>query len=170
MTNDSDLFERAKMYRQHGEIERYHHQVVGHNYRMAAFQGAVLATKIQYLKGWTEKRRKNAALYSELLKDVEGIETPLEREGTECVYHLYVIQTDDRDGLQQYLGEQNIASGLHYPVPLHLQEAYGFLGHKVGDFPCAERAAERILSLPMYPELTTEQIVFVCDAIKKHKN
>ena len=166
ITNDEALYQRAKMFRQHGEIERYHHQVIGHNYRMAAFQGAVLATKVKYLEGWTEKRRKNARLYSELLKGVEGIETPAELEGTECVYHLYVIQADDRDELQKYLGDHDIASGLHYPVPLHLQEAYGFLGYKEGDFPCAERGAGRILSLPMYPELTEGQVRYVVECVK----
>jgi len=168
ITNDEGLFKRAKMFRQHGELERYHHQVVGHNYRMAAFQGAVLSTKLGFLKDWTEKRRENARLYSELLGGIDGIETPSELEGSECVYHLYVIQCDDRDGLQKYLGDHDVASGLHYPVPLHLQEAYGFLGGKVGDFPCAETGAKRILSLPMYPELTTEQIVYVCDRIKEY--
>ena len=91
------------------------------------------------------------------------METPKELEGTSCVYHLYVIQVDDRDGLQKYLGEKGIASGLHYPIPLHLQEAYAHLGYKEGDFPVAERAAKRILSLPMYPELSEEQIDFVCE-------
>ncbi len=166
VTNDPELFERARMFRQHGEIKRYHHQVVGHNYRMEAFQGAVLSTKLKYLKEWTEKRRKNARLYSQYLKGIEGVETPLEREGTECVYHLYVIQTDHRDGLQKYLGDHHIASGLHYPLPLHLQEAYGFLGYKNGDFPSAETSARRILSLPMYPEMTENQIQYVCEKIK----
>lgn len=168
ITNDKELYEKAKMIRQHGEIERYTHKIVGHNYRMEAIQGAVLATKLKYLKEWTRKRQKNARLYTELLENVEGIQTPKELEGTDCVYHLYVIRTRDRDGLQQYLQKNGVATGLHYPIPLHLQEAYKELGYKKGDFPMAEKAAGSILSLPMYPELTEKQIRYVCDKIKKY--
>ncbi|MBL7196445.1 MAG: aminotransferase class I/II-fold pyridoxal phosphate-dependent enzyme [Desulfobacterales bacterium] len=167
ITNDEKLYQRAKMIRQHGEIERYHHQVIGHNYRMEAFQGAVLATKSKYLTEWTEKRRANAELYSELLEDVEGIETPQELDETYCVYHLYVIQCDKRDDLKAYLEANGISTGLHYPVPLHMQPAYAFLGYKEGDFPVAETAAKRILSLPMYPELAEAQIRYICDKIKE---
>jgi dTDP-4-amino-4,6-dideoxygalactose transaminase len=166
ITNDEELYKHAKMVRQHGEIERYHHKVIGHNYRMSAFQGAVLSTKAKYIEEWTEHRRKNAALYNEFLADVKEVQTPKELDGTRCVYHLYVIQTEQRDELQAYLGEKNIGTGLHYPIPLHLQEAYAHLGYKEGDFPVAERAAERILSLPMFPELTERQIRYVCDKIK----
>ena len=166
ITNDENMYKKAKMIRQHGEVERYHHQVIGHNYRMEAFQGAVLATKSKYIEEWTEKRKAIAKIYTELLSEIDGIETPLELGGTDCVYHLFVIQTDNRDELQRYLGDNNIATGLHYPVPLHLQEAYAFLEYKEGDFPVAEKAAKRILSLPMYPELTEVQIHYVCDKIK----
>jgi len=166
ITNDNKLYETAQMIRQHGEIERYNHKIVGHNYRMAAIQGAVLATKLKYLKEWTRKRQNNARLYTELLAGVEGIHTPQELEGTDCVYHLYVIRTQDRDGLQQYLQKNGVATGLHYPIPLHLQEAYKDLGYKKGDFSMAEEAARSILSLPMYPELTERQIRYVCDKIK----
>jgi len=130
----------------------------------------VLATKLKYIEAWTRQRRENAALYTELLSDVAEIEIPAEREGTECVYHLYVIQTDKRDALQTFLGENGIATGLHYPIPLHLQEAYQHLGYKEGDFPVAEKAARRILSLPMYPELTENQIRYVCDKVKEFMN
>ena len=166
ITNDEDLYRKAKMFRQHGEIERYHHEIIGHNYRMEAFQGAVLATKLKYIEAWTRERQENAAFYSELLSDIEEIETPKQREGAESVYHLYVIQTDDRDGLQNYLMENGISTGLHYPVPLHLQKAYKHIGYKKNDFPVAEKAAKRILSLPMFPELNEKQIRYVCDKIK----
>ena len=166
VTDDEGLYDRARLFRQHGETEKYNHKVIGHNYRMAALQGAVLSTKLKYIKRWTESRQKNARLYNERLKDIEGIETPFEPEGTSPVYHLYVIQADNRDELKKYLEEKGILSGLHYPVPLHLQEAYGFLGYKKGDFPFAEKTAKRILSLPMYPELTEEQIDYVCSSIK----
>ena len=139
------------MIRQHGEIERYHHQVRGHNYRMEAIQGAVLATKLKYLKEWTRKRRNNAKLYTKLLAGVSGIQTPLDLDTNYSVHHLYVIQCDDRDGLKNYLNKHTIGTGLHYPVPLHMQQAYKDLEYTQGAFPVAEKAAERILSLPMYP-------------------
>jgi dTDP-4-amino-4,6-dideoxygalactose transaminase len=165
--NNEEHTNMARMIRAHGEIERYHHEVIGHNYRMEAFQGAVLSTKIKYLEEWTSMRRKNASLYTRLLSEVDEIETPKIRTGADHVFHLYVIQCDRRDELQKFLGEKGIATGLHYPIPLHLQPAYRHLGYKEGDFPVAEKAAKRILSLPMYPELTDEQIRYVVDGIKQ---
>ena len=166
VTNDTELFQRAKLYRQHGEITRYHHSVVGHNYRMEAIQGAVLATKLKHLGAWTAKRRAVAVRYRKLLQDVDGISLPPEDGPAFCVNHLFVIQSLDRDALRQHLADDGIATGLHYPVPLHLQPAYAALGHGPGDFPIAEAASRRIVSLPMYPELTEEQIAHVCDSIR----
>lgn len=168
ITNDGTLYHKAKMIRQHGEIERYHHQVVGHNYRMSALQGAALGVKLKYIEAWTEKRQKNARLYNELLGGIDGIEIPKEIDDVLSVYHLYVIQVADRDGLMAYLKEHHIICGLHYPIPLHLQDAYKYLGYKEGDFPVAEKAAQRIISLPMFPELAEGQIRYVCDKIKKN--
>lgn len=168
ITNDEELYTKARMIRQHGETKRYHHSVIGHNYRMEAIQGAVLSAKLKFLEEWTEKRRENACLYDELLKGIESVQAPSEMDAAPCVYHLYVIRTDDRDGLREYLQQNGIATGLHYPVPLHLQDAYNELGYEKGDFPAAEKAAKRILSLPMYPELTEAQIRYVCDKIKEY--
>ena len=168
VTNDEELYQKAKMIRQHGEIERYHHQVRGHNYRMEAIQGAVLSTKLKYLEEWTIKRRHIAKLYTELLTNVSGIQTPLELDTSYSVHHLYVIQCADRDGLREYLNKHSIDTGLHYPIPIHMQQAYRDLGYKQGDFPVAEKAAERILSLPMYPELTEYQIRYVCEKINEY--
>ena len=165
VTNDPDLYQKAKMIRQHGEIERYQHQRIGHNFRMEALQGAVLSTKLKYIRQWTEKRQKNAQVYNELLKDIQEVKIPAEIDHVRAVYHLYVIQTEARDALQKYLNENNIATGLHYPVPLHLQRAYAHLGYKKGDFPVAEELADEILSLPMYPELTEAQIRYVAEQI-----
>jgi dTDP-4-amino-4,6-dideoxygalactose transaminase len=166
LTNDSALYERAKLYRQHGEITRYHHVTVGHNYRMEAIQGAVLATKLEHLASWTAKRRGVAALYRAALQDLEAIVLPPPDGDTYSVNHLFVIQSADRDRLREHLAEDGVATGLHYPVPLHLQPAYAALGYGEGDFPSAEAAARRIVSLPMFPELTKEQIVHVCDSIR----
>jgi dTDP-4-amino-4,6-dideoxygalactose transaminase len=166
LTNDETLFARAKMIRQHGEVERYHHTLIGHNYRMAAIQGAVLNSKLPYLDKWTEKRRTIAGLYNEGLKGIGDIQIPEERDDTYCVHHLYVIQTEIRDQLQAHLLKKGIGTGLHYPIPLHLQKAYKNLGHGKGDFPTAEKAALRILSLPMFPELSRNQVRYVCDNIR----
>lgn len=166
VTNDSALYERAKLYRQHGEITRYHHATVGHNYRMEAIQGAVLATKLKHLERWTAQRRALAECYRAELHDVPGVTLPPTDQDTLSVYHLFVIQSADRDALREHLTDAGVATALHYPVPLHLQPAYAHLGHEAGDFPVAEAAAPRILSLPMYPELTKEQIVHVCASIR----
>lgn len=167
-TNNEEHFKKADMYRQHGATVRYHHNIIGHNYRMEGFQGAVLATKARHLADWTRKRQANAALYNELLAGVPEISRPRESPGaTSCAYHLYVIQTEERDALQAFLNENKIENGLHYPIPLHLQEAYKYLGHQPGEFPEAEKGAKRILSLPMYPELRRGQIERVVSTINR---
>lgn len=169
VTNNAELAAKLRMFRDHGQQKKYYHSIIGWNARMDGFQGAVLATKLKYLDEWTKKRRQNALLYNELLAGVDGIQTPKEMPHTSSVYHLYVIQSDDRDGLQHYLEQNGVATGLHYPVPLHLQEAYSSLGYEEGDFPVAEKAAKRILSLPMFPELTEKQVRYVCDKISEFR-
>lgn len=166
VTDDEDLYNKARCIRQHGEVQRYVHKYVGHNYRMENFQGAVLGVKLRHLVGWTEQRRANARLYDHLLADIEEIEIPVSRDEAESVHHLYVVQAERRDELQLFLKEKGVITGLHYPIPLHLQEAYQDLGYKRGDFPKAEASSERILSLPMYPELTEEQISYVCNCLR----
>ena len=169
VTNNAELAAKLRMFRDHGQQKKYYHSIIGWNARMDGFQGAVLAIKLKYLDEWTKKRQQNAQIYNELLAGINGIQTPKEMPNTSSVYHLYVIQSDDRDGLQRYLEQNGVATGLHYPVPLHLQEAYSSLGYEEGNFPVAEKAAKRILSLPMFPELTEAQIVYVCGKIKEYK-
>ena len=164
--NDEEMHQKALMLSRHGEIKRYHHQVAGHNYRMEALQGAVLGAKLPYLQAWTEARIENAGLYTRLLEGMGEVRTPEKCAENYCVYHLYVIRAKNRDRLQQHLQEKGISSGLHYPVPLHMQKAYASLGYKPGDFPVAESAAAEILSLPMYPELSKDQIRYVVEQIK----
>jgi dTDP-4-amino-4,6-dideoxygalactose transaminase len=166
VTNDEALYLKAKMLRQHGEQKRYQHQIIGHNYRMSAIQGAVLGVKSKYLSEWTFKRQTIAHRYNELLADIEEIDLPQERAGTKCVYHLYVIQSDRRDELRRFLQENGIETGIHYRRTLHQQAAYSHLGYRSGDFPVAERVAQRILSLPMFPELSERQMKYVRDKIK----
>ena len=168
VTQDEEMAQKMRMIRDHGQAQKYFHDLEGYNGRLDAIQAAVLRIKLKRLKGWNRSRRENAARYAERLKDVPGITLPAEAEFAESVYHLYVILSDNRDELQKFLMAKNIATGLHYPLPLHLQKAYAHLGHKKGDFPVAEHTAERLLSLPMYPELTAEQIDYVCSSIREY--
>ena len=165
-TNNEDLYRKMAMIRDHGSSRKYHHDVIGHNYRLEGIQAAVLDVKLKYLAGWNKKRRDNALLYSEYLSDMKEIITPVTRDYAKHVFHLYVIRAERRDELQKYLGENTIFTGLHYPIPLHLQKAYSFLDYKTGDFPVAEKFAGEILSLPMFPELPREEIAYVCDHVR----
>ena len=175
-TNNDELATTAKMIRDHGGKEKYNHEIFGHNYRMEGIQGAVLGVKLNHLGKWTEGRRLVAKKYRELLSDIPEIKVPVEMDYAKHVYHLFVIQVKGKDGeerskrrddLQKYLGENEIASGLHYPVPLHQQKCFEHLGYNKGDFPVSEELAEQGLSLPMYPELTDAQINLVSDAVHK---
>lgn len=173
--NNEQLAINIKMRREHGQSEKYHHEVLGHNYRMEGIQGAVLSVKLKYLEGWTEKRRAVAALYKKLLGDVEQIVLPKEMPYAKHVYHLFVIRIreekrdkreETRNGLMRYLNENGVGTGLHYPVPLHLQNCFKNLGYKKGDFPVSEELAETGLSLPIYPEMSVEQTEYVCEKIR----
>jgi dTDP-4-amino-4,6-dideoxygalactose transaminase len=166
-TNDPEIARKYRMIRDHGSEKKYYHEIYGHNYRMEGIQGAVLGVKMRHIEAWTESRRRNAARYNELLKSVPGICTPKEMPYAKHVYHLYVVRAERRDELQKHLESKGIATGLHYPVPLHRQQAFAHLGCKPSDFPVTERLAGEILSLPMYPELTAEQIQYVCDSISE---
>lgn len=166
-TNDDALAMKAKMMREHGAVQKYIHEILGHNYRMEGLQGAVLGVKLKYLHEWTEKRRAVASKYREKLSDLEQIKLPEEMPYAKHVYHLFVIQTTRRDALQKYLAEKEIGTGLHYPIPLHVQPCFRDLGYKQGDFPVTEQLSARGLSLPMYAELTDPQIEYVCETIRK---
>lgn len=169
-TNDPELAAKFKMIREHGAADKYYHKVYGHNYRMEGIQGAVLGVKLKYLKDWTEKRRNAAAKYCELLKDIDSIQLPIEADYSKHVYHLFVInvKAGKRDELQRFLDKNEISTGLHYPVPLHLQECFAHLGYKKGDKPCSENISENGLSLPIYPEISDDQLQYVSEIIHKY--
>jgi len=167
ITNDEERAEKISMLRDHGRVSKYEHLMEGFNSRMDGIQAAVLDVKLKHLEQWTEMRRKNAKLYNDLLQDVDGITMPIEHEKAKHVYHLYVIRAKERDKLLEYLKSKGISPGVHYPIPLHLQPAYKYLNHKEGNFPVAEKCSREILSLPMFPELTEEQISYVCEKIKE---
>ncbi len=167
-TQDSNLAKRMKMLANHGRLDKYEHEIVGYNYRMDAMQAAILNVKLKYLSQWTEQRRAIALKYNKLFADIEGIVTPFESEQVKHVYHLYVVCLERRDEKKDFLNQQNIKTGIHYPIPIHLQKAYHFLGHSKGDFPETEHLFSQCLSLPMFPEITEEEIKRVFSAFKKH--
>jgi dTDP-4-amino-4,6-dideoxygalactose transaminase len=173
-TNNSDLATTIKKLRDHGALQKYNHEILGHNYRMDGVQGAVLGVKMKYIAQWTEARRNVAKKYNELLSDVKELVLPKEMDYAKHVYHLYVVQVSGkpgtRDSLASYLADEGIATGLHYPIPLHQQKCFSDLGYKQGDFPVTERLAESILSLPMFPELKDEHLEYVAEKIKSFFN
>lgn len=166
VTNDSAVAEKVGMLRNYGQKVKYHHELIAFNHRLDTIQAAVLRVKLRHLDDWNAARRRSAALYTQLLRHCD-VHTPEELNLIEHVYHLYVIRVRDRDALQRYLAERGIATGIHYPIPIHLQPAFRDLGYQEGDFPVTERYAQEILSLPMYPGLTDEQIVDVVDAVRE---
>ena len=169
VTGNDEYTKQMRMLRDWGCEQRYHHVLQGFNYRMEGIQGAILGVKLRYLEGWTEARRSRARAYKHLLANA-GVETPQEMPYARHVYHIYAIRCADRDGLQQALQSQGIQTGLHYPIPVHLQEAHRDLGYKAGQFPHSEAAARELLSLPMYPELTDAQIECVTTAVVAYQD
>lgn len=164
-TNDPAAAETVRLYRNHGQEDKYTHRVVGYCDRLHNLQAALLLVKLPRLAGWNQARRLAATDYDAALVGRHGVWVTDRSEAIEAVYHLYVVMVDDRDGVRQRLGERGVESGIHYPVPLHVQPAYQGLGYGVGDFPVAERRAERILSLPMYPEIDQAHRDYVVAAL-----
>jgi len=165
VTTDAARAERVRLLRNHGSPSKYVHAVLGFNSRLDTLQAVVLRAKLRRLAAWNGERRRTARLYDELLSGVDGVELPRTLPGNEHVWHLYVVQVDDRDAVLEELGRRGVRAGVHYPTPVHLQPAFGYLGYGRGDFPVSERAAGRILSLPMYPGMTEEQVRAVVDAL-----
>ncbi|MDT4952919.1 MAG: hypothetical protein QOJ02_1057 [Acidobacteriota bacterium] len=164
VTNDEEVARSVRLLRDHGSERKYTHKIIGYNFRLEGIQGAVLNVKLRHLDRWNQLRREHAARYTELLRG-SGLKLPREMPYAEHIYHLYVVQSDERDWLQQTLNASGIQTGIHYPIPIHLQPAYASLNYKAGNFPEAERQAARVLSLPMFPELTDEQLRQVAEAI-----
>ena len=164
VTSNPDYNQTIRTLRDWGQERRYHHVMKGYNYRMDGLQGAILRVKLRHLDAWTEARRSHAAQYDTLLAD-SGVKTPTVMPYSHHVYHVYAVRSPQRDVLQQKLSDREIQTGIHYPIPVHLQSAYADLGYKLGDFPRSELAAREVLSLPMYPELVQEQIEQVSAAV-----
>lgn len=164
VTNDRAIAKRLEMMRNYGQKEKYQHLFRGYNRRLDTLQAAVLRVKLPYLEKWNAARRWNAVLYNKFL-DGSGVLLPGEAAGAESVWHLYVIRTEQRDLLREYLVSRGISASIHYPIPIHLQPAYQDLGYKRGDFPVTEACAQQVLSLPMYAELTQAQIEIVARTV-----
>ena len=167
-TKDTELSKKIRAIRDHGRLqnEKYKHDYVGGNYRMDELQAAILNVKLKYLEDWIRARRKVASMYRELI-NIKNVEHPEEAVYARHAYHLYVIRTKKREQLSKFLKSKNIYTGVHYPIPLHLQPALKFLGHKRGDFKITEECANTVLSLPSYPELRKDEIEFVSTTINK---
>ena len=168
VTNDDKLAERIRLLVNHGRTTKYEHKIEGYNYRLDALQAAILDAKLPHLEKWTDLRRQHAKFYNDNLPS--EVRTPSETENCKYVYYMYVIRTDKRNDLMAFLKEKDVSCGIHYPIPLHLQPAYSYKGYKRGDFPVAEKAAKEILSIPIYPEMTQEQLRYVVDSITEFFN
>ncbi len=165
-TQDPVLASKIKQLRDHGQATKYYHDLEGYNGRLDALQAGLLHVKLNHLEAWNEKRRQHAAEYNRLLEgDETGIVAPHEPPWSKAVYHLYVVRSKDREGLMAHLKALGIGTGIHYPIPLHLQKAYRWMRYQAGDFPITERIAKEIVSLPMFPQLTPEQRQRVVDEV-----
>ncbi len=165
-TNDKTLADKVKMLRDHGQAKKYYHDVEGYNGRLDAIQAGLLHVKLSHLAKWNAQRRERAAEYKRLLGAADcGVQAPYEPSWSKAVYHLYVVRTDEREGLMEHLKNAGVGTGIHYPIPLHLQKAYSSMNYRLGDFPVSERVAAEIVSLPMFPLLTAEQQGRVVDEI-----
>ncbi len=167
VTKDKSIYEKAKMLRDYGRIGRYEHKVKGYNSRLDTIQAVILSAKLKYLDEWNAMRDEKAAYYCQLLKSSDGVKTPTIKPNRTHVFQTFAIRIKNRNKICEALNQRGIGTLIHYPIPLHLQEAYKELGHKRGDFPISELIADEILSLPMFPHISKKQIEFVCDQLKE---
>lgn len=167
ITNNDELAEKCKMFARHGALKKHQHQIEGINSRLDSIQAAILNVKLPHIHEWTNQRIANAALYTKLLQDVEQVVTPAIRPNTKHTFHLYIVRVQRREELIEFLKSKDIETAIHYPTALPLLKAYNYLGYTEKDFPIAAAYQSQILSLPMYPELTTSQIEYVVQAIKQ---
>jgi dTDP-4-amino-4,6-dideoxygalactose transaminase len=167
VTGDDELCDRLRILRDHGQVHKYHHTMIGWNCRMDGIQAAVLEIKLRHLNAANARRRAIAARYDRELAGLPGLVTPARSPHAQHVYHVYAIRTPDRDDVIRSLAQNGVGTGIHYPIPVHLQGAYSGLGYGRGDFPRAERCAEEFISLPMFPELTGPQVSHVVQTLKE---
>jgi dTDP-4-amino-4,6-dideoxygalactose transaminase len=167
ITKDENVALMVRKLRDHGRIGKYESDIIGYAERLDTLQAAILDVKLNHLKEWSRKRKENASKYNRILEKVKGIKIPFEEEYSKHVYYMYIIKVKNREKIIKSLKDNGISTGIHYPMPLHLQPALRYLGYKKGDFAVTERTSEEILSIPMYPEIKDEEIVYVCEEIKR---
>lgn len=167
VTNNEELFNKAKYYRVHGATKKYHHDYLGYNSRLDTLQAAVLDVKLSHIDNAITLRAKHAAQYRDMLKDIPSVKLPKIIEGNQEVNYVFNIQAENRDKLNTFLIDHDIGTSIYYPEPIHLQKCFEYLGYKKGNFPVAERLCNQVLALPMFPELTEDEVSFVCETIKK---
>lgn len=165
-TNQDAIAQQCKMLRDHGQAKKYYHDIEGYNGRLDSLQCGILSVKLRHLAEWNTQRRERAKAYGQLLAEYDGdLTLPYEPSWSRAIYHLYVVRTEYREALMTHLKAADIGTGIHYPIPLHLQKAYSALGYRPGDFPVSEEVAEQIVSLPMYPQLTSTQQAKVAEQV-----
>jgi dTDP-4-amino-4,6-dideoxygalactose transaminase len=169
-TNDGSIARKSKMLRDWGQEKKYHHVMVGYNARMEGIQGSILSVKMKYIEAWTEARRNIANLYNERLNGLTKVVLPKSFEDRRHVYHIYCVLVEDREKFMKFMADEGVGTGIHYPFPVHLLEGYSFLGYSKGQFPISERVANQCVSIPMYPEMTSEMIDAVVAALWKYEN
>jgi dTDP-4-amino-4,6-dideoxygalactose transaminase len=167
-TNDESLAKKIRQLRDHGQAQKYYHDIEGYNGRLDAIQAGILGLKLSHLSEWNELRRVIAAAYRELLTGIDGLVLPFEPSWARSNYHLYVVRVRDRQEFRNWLAGVNIGTGIHYPVPLHLQNAHGRLGYCKGDFPVAERVSAEIISLPMFPQLHRTKQEYIAERVREY--
>ncbi|GAA0768040.1 DegT/DnrJ/EryC1/StrS family aminotransferase [Clostridium subterminale] len=171
VTNSDELADMCRMFRVHGASKKYHYDYIGYNSRLDAMQAAVLRVKLKYINNAIENRNRVAKLYTEGLKNVEGVKVQgIKAANQHNVYYVFNIFAENRDGLAEYLKSKGVATSIYYPKPLHLQKCFEYLGYKEGQFPVTEKMCEQILALPIYPELTNEEVQYICECIKEFYN
>lgn len=166
VTNNEDYFRLAKNYRTHGASKKYHHDYIGYNSRLDTLQAAILQIKLNHIDDSIQKRAKHAAHYRELLNGIQGIKLPVVMENNLPINYVFNLQAENRDALENYLNEKGIGTSVYYPVPLHLQKCFEYLGYKKGDFPVSEKLCQSVIALPMFPELTDSEVDYVCDTVR----
>jgi dTDP-4-amino-4,6-dideoxygalactose transaminase len=167
VTNDEEIYDKALMLRDYGRKGRYEHKIKGYNSRLDTVQAVVLSAKLKHLDQWNKMRYENGMYYCRLLASLKGVTAPVVKDDRTHVFQTFAVRVPNRDKICDQLKEKGIGVLIHYPIPLHLQEAYKELGHKSGDFPVSEAVAENILSLPMYPHMPKEKIEYVCENLRK---
>ncbi len=165
--NDDKVIDKIRMHIDHGSNIRYEHQFEGWNFKMDGLQAAILDIKLKHLDEWNDKRRAHARVYDKNIREKDGLILPKEKAGRNHIYHLYVVRVKDRSGFMGFLKQKNVGTAIHYPIALHLQAAYKYLDHKEGDFPVSEECARQVVSLPMFPELTAEEVRYVSEAVDR---